>query len=121
MGGNRTFDHVGFGVPNRYFRTDWRHSKAEYPIVIWDEVADDGAVLRRIDQFHSTPVRCEAVTDYEGREQDLPGIASLIPEHWDRATEGMTEEDIDDAEPVTLRAVAAQKFERLWRRHRERD
>jgi hypothetical protein len=107
-------------VGSRYFRIDWRHRRTEDPTAIWYDVSESGAVERLIETYEDGRVRCEAIEDYGGRERDLPGTGSLIPEHWERAAEGLTEQAAD-AEPVSLCPVAAKEFQKVWRQHRGTD
>ncbi|MFT4251667.1 MAG: hypothetical protein QM608_04200 [Caulobacter sp.] len=100
-----------------HYRCDWTHDGADHPVVIFYEVDDEGRVLRLVDIFRDGRRERDAVTDYVGRERDLPGHGSLVEGDFFESAERLLagQEMVEGDERISLVAVDVAAFEAAWR------
>ncbi|ATQ40968.1 hypothetical protein CSW64_00370 [Caulobacter mirabilis] len=89
------------------------------------EVDGAGDVPRIVDVFRDGSGMAQCVGDYIGRENDLPGVDSLVEGSFLEATREMravmSPGGIEDCgERITLVQTDAEMFEEVWLRHRKR-
>ena len=103
--------------PLAYFRCDWDHRPSEDPVAIYYEVDQLGRVSRLIDVFAGGGKDRSAVSDFGGREGELPGEASLVEGSFHEAAANLIAGQViaHDDERLSLTPIGADDFEAEWR------
>jgi len=103
-----------------YYRCDWEHPRDDEPVTIYYEVDSAGCVPRLIDVFADDRRMCVSIEDFRGRENEMPGINSLVEGSFYDGTAGLLDgEPIEDnAESISLQTSDRHIFEAEWRAHR---
>ena len=103
-----------------YYRCDWAHAVNDDPVVILYEVDIEGRVPRMIEIFESGQRVCIATIDFAGRENEMPGINSLVEGDFREGVEEMLEgAGINtDSDQISLTQSDQRTFETEWSAYR---
>ncbi|KTE44300.1 MULTISPECIES: DUF6881 domain-containing protein [unclassified Sphingopyxis] len=96
-----------------YYRCDWRHQESEDPVVIFYEVDAHGDVPRMIDIFSSGRRDCVSTADFVGRENEMPGINSLVEGDFRETAKELLNGNLND-DGITLVVSDHATFEFEW-------
>lgn len=103
-----------------YYRCDWGHPDNDDPVIIFYEVDDKGHVPRLIEIYADGRHVCISTVDFVGRENEMPGIASLVEgDFLESAKEMLEGPEIDDGpDRISLLGSDKQTFDAAWIAHR---
>lgn len=100
-----------------HFRCDWSHPPSDDPVAIYYEVDAAGRVLRLVDVFADGRRMAQALADFAGREDDLPGEDSLVEGDFHLHAAHLIEGGVavDGEDRLSLIPIEAAAFEGAWR------
>ena len=103
-----------------YYRCEWVHPPNDCPLTIHYEVDSIGRVPRLIEVFADGRRACVSTKDFSGRENEMPGINSLVEgSFYDATMELLDAEPIETSDgTISLHTSDKKTFETEWREHR---